>query len=51
VQKQAEYRQVNEDFCPMFFKVLDECLHTIEYSRFGSLMQFHRASTAETPRL
>jgi hypothetical protein len=32
VQKQAEYRQVNEDFCPMFFKCLNECLHTLEYS-------------------
>jgi hypothetical protein len=40
VQKQGEYRQVDEGFCPVFFKVLDECLHTIEYSRLGTLLQF-----------
>ena len=51
VQQQAEYRQVDEDFRPVFFKGLDECLHTIEYSRFGTLMQFHGAGSAKTPRL
>jgi hypothetical protein len=51
VQEQGEYRQADEDFRPMLFNVLDECLHTIEYSTLGTLMQFHGAGSAKTPRL
>jgi hypothetical protein len=32
VQKQGEYRQVHQGFGPMFFKQLNESLHTLEYS-------------------